>query len=1008
MTRDNSNIHQIFNDAILLESEDQRSTYLDQVCGDDNRIRERLEALLLAHSEAGAFFGGSPHETVQDTAAVIGQKIGPYKLLEVIGEGGMGTVYMAEQTEPVKRRVALKLIKTGMDTRQVVARFEAERQALALMDHPNIAKVHDAGATDAGRPYFVMELVKGKPITQFCDEQRLDTEARLKLFQQVCQAVQHAHQKGIIHRDLKPSNVMVAMYDDQPVPKVIDFGVAKATGDELTEQTMFTRFGQIVGTLEYMSPEQAQFNNRDIDTRSDIYSLGAILYEILAGEPPFEREKIKSQALDETLRMIREDEPTRPSTRLSGFANASRIAADRQTTSDGLGSLLKGDLDWIVIKALAKSRLTRYPTATDLSSDIQRFIDSEPVLARPPSAFYSFQKYARKHKVRMIGFVSAGLLLFLALTGLSVGNWLIRGEQTKTQIALKEANANAARTDRVLTFLESRVLAAARPKGETGGLGKDVSLREAIESALPFLAEEFEDPLVEARLRATLGTSFAMLGEFEKARSQLSIACDIRSRFLPPTDPDLLVSQKDLATIFLELGDFNRAIELFERIKTISEDSLGRNHPETLSIINNLAMTYSKIGRYADAIELGQESIERLNSQTEPDEPLRLALLNNLAVDYASIGQMELALPYFEDVLKLRKQLLPVDHPETLSSINNLGYVYANLGRSHEALEKFQEAVNLTETLLDAGHPTALAAKFNLAAALVEAGDAESALPVWQETVQGYQQNVGDDHPDALGAAAGMAECYLALGQPEEALKHADPALEICRDKVGDGHPQTLDIANAVANIKLALEQCEEAEALATKTCQLAEDTFSANHPNQLTYRRTMAKILQGREKWSAAKRIFEDVLELRISQLGDDHPSTFQSRNDLAWLTGLFLQAQEQEIADALLLAQDCIAAYPEKQEYQLTLGLLYFREGQFQLAIKALPETASDAEIVGPAPFILAMSHWELGEKQTARRVFNDASDLLQKTSFPSLDVQYLAAFADALLDDKPLPHD
>ncbi len=389
MTFDVTDIQQIFNDAILLDSEDQRSKYLDQVCGENEKLRQRVNSLLKAHSEAGAFFGGSPFETrIHDTVEMIGQQIGPYKLLEVIGEGGMGTVYMAEQTKPILRRVALKLIKTGMDTQQVIARFEAERQALAMMDHPNIAKVLDAGASDTGRPYFVMELVKGKPITKFCDEQRLDTESRLKLFQQVCHAVQHAHQKGIIHRDLKPNNVLVAMYDDRPVPKVIDFGVAKATADKLTDKTMFTRFGQIVGTLAYMSPEQAHFNNLDIDTRSDIYSLGAILYELLAGEPPFDWEKIKSQALDETLRMIRDDEPTKPSTNLSATAQRAEIGLSRKSSPQKLVNVLRGDLDWIVMKSLEKDRSRRYETAVDLATDVQRFLQDETVLACSPSATY--------------------------------------------------------------------------------------------------------------------------------------------------------------------------------------------------------------------------------------------------------------------------------------------------------------------------------------------------------------------------------------------------------------------------------------------------------------------------------------------------------------------------------------------------------------------------------------------------------------------------------------------
>ncbi len=379
MNQANIKIREIFAAACERESTEAVEQFLEEACHDDVHLRREVEELLRAHHDAGEFLGGTkpanvidPHD---DPSELCGTTVGPYKLLEPIGEGGMGTVYMAQQVEPVKRRVAIKLIKQGMDSKQVIARFEAERQALAVMDHPNIAKVLDAGTAESGQPYFVMELVKGKPITQFCDEQKLDIENRLKLFQQICHAVQHAHQKGIIHRDLKPSNVLVAMYDDRPVPKVIDFGVAKATGEELTEKTMFTQFGQIVGTLEYMSPEQAQFNQLDIDTRSDVYSLGAVLYELLAGEPPFERQRLKSQALDETLRMIREEEPTKPSTKLHASASAAQAATNRTTSTDKLNSILRGDLDWIVMKAIDKDRTRRYATADEFAAEIDRYFE---------------------------------------------------------------------------------------------------------------------------------------------------------------------------------------------------------------------------------------------------------------------------------------------------------------------------------------------------------------------------------------------------------------------------------------------------------------------------------------------------------------------------------------------------------------------------------------------------------------------------------------------------------
>ncbi len=467
------NERDLFMAALQIEDAAERSAYLDRACAGETALRQRVEALLGALGQAGSFLqqpAGDPRATSDvsrpepsggsDPGEGPGTVIGPYKLIEQVGEGGMGTVWMAQQTEPVKRLVAVKLIKVGMDSKQVIARFEAERQALALMDHPNIARVLDGGTTGAGRPYFVMDLVKGVPITKYCDEHHLTPRQRLELFLPVCQAIQHAHQKGIIHRDLKPSNVLVALYDGKPVPKVIDFGVAKAAGQSLTDKTLVTGFGALVGTLEYMSPEQAEVNQLDIDTRSDIYSLGVLLYELLTGSPPFSRKELEKAGMLEMLRVIREEEPSKPSTKLSTAEGLPALAANRGTEPAKLTRLVRGELDWIVMKALEKDRNRRYETANGFALDVQRYLADEPVLACPPSASYRLGKFARRNKGSLA--VAALVLFFLVLLGSGIG-WAVRDRSARE---VEAARQQAERQAKLAGQVESIFVEVGRLEGE--------------------------------------------------------------------------------------------------------------------------------------------------------------------------------------------------------------------------------------------------------------------------------------------------------------------------------------------------------------------------------------------------------------------------------------------------------------------------------------------------------------------------------------------------------------
>ncbi len=762
MIRDDPSFDTIFSGAIEIASGEERAAFVARACGTDEELRRRVERLVDAHFQAGTFLESPPASPTSSMASSSpaessGAVIGPYKLLQVIGEGGMGTVYMAEQTQPVRRTVALKLIKTGMDSRQVLARFGAERQALALMDHPNIAKVFDAGTTDAGRPYFVMELVKGVPITRFCDDRRLTLRERLELAIPVCQAVQHAHQKGVIHRDIKPSNVLIALYDGKPVPKVIDFGVAKATGPRLTDQTLYTEFGAIVGTLEYMSPEQAELNQLDVDTRSDIYSLGVLLYELLTGSTPLERRRLKEVLFLEILRVIREEESLRPSMRLSTTEELPSIAACRHIEPRKLSGLVRGELDWIVMKALEKDRNRRYETANGLAADLRRYLDDEPVQACPPSSWYRFSKFAKRNKGPVLAGAAVLLVLIVGIIGTSWG--FVRADRARQseaeqrrraegneQKALaaaeseKEAKeialARTADTEAVLDFVENKVFAAARPKGEDGGLGHDATLRSAVESVLPFVDRRFKNqPLIEARLRMTLGISFWYLGDAQLAAEQYQVARTIFMKHRGIDHPDTLSSTSNLAVAYFALGRQADALRLGEETLTLRKAKLGPNHPSTLASMNNLANSYEELGRYADALKLHQETLERRRARLGPNHADTLTSMNNLANTYGELGRHAEALKLHEETLALRRAHIGANHPDTLFSMSNVANCYASLGRNAEALELNRETLALRRAELGPGHPDTLASMWAVAATLANLDRGAEAVPIIDECV---------------------------------------------------------------------------------------------------------------------------------------------------------------------------------------------------------------------------------------------------------------------------------
>jgi serine/threonine protein kinase/tetratricopeptide (TPR) repeat protein len=780
----------------------ERQAFLDRECADPH-LRRDVEALLAASAKVDSFLkvpavarpnGTVAYEPISEAAGTV---IGPYKLLQQIGEGGFGVVYMAEQEKPVRRMVALKIIKPGMDTAQVIARFESERQALALMDHPNIAKVLDAGATESGRPYFVMELVKGVPITEFCDKNHLPADQRLKLFIDVCHAIQHAHHKGVIHRDVKPSNVMVTLHDGVPVVKVIDFGVAKATVQKLTERTLFTAYGQMIGTPAYMSPEQAEMSGLDIDTRSDVYSLGVLLYELLTGTTPLTSRQLREAGYVEMQRLIREQEAQRPSTRMSSLGDSATIlAGNRGSDVRRLTRLLAGDLDWIVMKALEKDRNRRYGTPGNFADDVDRYLGREAILARPASTAYKLKKFARRNRAVMVMAAAVSAALFI---GTTVATWqavvATRAQRTALDAAAAEklaketAEQRDAESRAVLDFVETKVFAVARPEGQAGGLGRDVLLRRAIEAAMPFVDKSFAaQPLLEARLRLTLGTSFSYLGEPRLAAEQCEAALPLFVRYRGPDHPDTLKCRNELAVSYAALGRHAEAATHHGEALAGRIAILGRDHIDTLGSMVNLALDYAALGRHAEAIKLYQKALPVLKASF-PDHQYTVNCLGNLATSLDNLGRPAEALTIREETTALRTAGLGPDHLETASSKHDLANSYLDAGRNAEALKLHQEVLTLRQRRLGPDHPDTLASMHSVARDHFMMGQHAAALKLVDETVARQTAKLGPEHPETLKTMMGRGHCYAALGRQADALDVFAKVLAVRKAKLGPGHP---------------------------------------------------------------------------------------------------------------------------------------------------------------------------------------------------------------------------
>jgi tetratricopeptide (TPR) repeat protein len=771
---------EIFNIAAEMDDPAERLSYLDKACGSDQRLRADIESLLESDRDVGDYF----KVPVIDTKITLGDPlltespgsiIGRYKLLEKIGEGGMAVVYMAEQQEPIRRKVALKIIKLGMDTKSIIARFEAERQALAMMDHPNIAKVLDAGATDTGRPYFVMELVKGASITDFCDANNLNTYERLKLFVQVCQAVQHAHQKGIIHRDIKPTNVMVTLHDGVPIPKVIDFGIAKAVNCQLTEKTLFTRYAQIIGTPAYMSPEQAELSGLDIDIRTDVFSLGTLLYELLTGSPPFESEYLLSKGYEEMQRIIRKEKPIRPSTKVSTMGEARiDVAKYRNTSPDALHKLIRDDVDWIVMKTLEKDRDRRYDSVGEFAVDIKRYLNNEPVMAGPPGVWYRTKKFFQRH-----GKLAA--ILVIGMVMIVTGSLVCLGMYFQAEQARKEADVSQAEAQSVADFLTDDLLASVYPEKAKG---QEVTVRYLLESASEKLDERFaNNPLAEATVRDAMALTYQKMSKYRQAEPHMKRVLEIRRAQLGEEDPATLAALDRLGQLYGYQGRFEEAEELLVDAFEARKRILGPECPDTLESMSHLAwFMHAK----AQGSAFAKEAHEMTQRMLGKEHPITLEATAALALNSVLRFRLNEAETIIPEAYERSLRILGKEHQTTLLLMNTLVMLYERQKRFDTGVPLAEEVLEIANYTYGETHFLTVFGMTNLGSLYTIQGRYNEAESLLNKSIELGKRHLGEDHDTTLCGHLKLGILYRKQGRYEEYDKLLIDVFGRCRSKYGE------------------------------------------------------------------------------------------------------------------------------------------------------------------------------------------------------------------------------
>ena len=808
--------------------------------------------------------GHDQHDPIDDL-----ESVGPYRIRERLGEGGMGAVYVAEQKEPVKRHVALKIIKPGMDSRDVVARFEAERQALALMDHPCIAKVYDGGATAEGRPYFAMELVRGVRITEYCDMNKLDIRERLRVFVQACDAVQHAHQKGVVHRDLKPSNILVVDHDGKPMPKVIDFGIAKAMGQRLTDKSLHTQRGVLLGTPAYMSPEQAESSGLDVDTRTDIYSLGVILYEMLAGKLPFEDKDLQGFAAVVTLR---ETEPPTPSDRFRKLGErGKRIAELRDTDPGELGKRLKGDLDWIVMKAMEKDRNRRYETANGLRLEIERYLNDEPVLARAPSATYRMGKFVRRHRA---GVVAAGIAtLALVASSVLATAGMVRARRAEAR-ALQEA-ATAEQVSDFLVGLFEGVDPYLTP-------GREPTARALLDQGAERIETELGgQPVVQARMMKTMGRAYRGLGLYESSTPLLQGSLEKLIELHGDENGEAARAKVDLAYLFIHKGEYDRAEELTrEALATFRRLDDDR---EIAGTINNLVFGFLRAREnYDEGEALLREALE-LQRGLHGEEHLDLAMtMDHLCWILMRKGETDEAAPYCTGSLEMRKKLYGGDHPEIGYSLARFGWVQERRGQFEEALATYEEMLALNQRLYGEAHPEIAYSLMNQARMHQTLGRPGKGIQLARQAAALQREMLGEDNPEYATALMDLGGMEYSAGNVADAYTHLTEALAIRRRTSGENHPSILTPLNNGAFAAYELGKLDEAERMLREAIPLAAATQPETRTIQGTLEMNLGRVLIDRGEYEEACALADGSLAKFTKILGEAHWRTAIARTVL------------------------------------------------------------------------------------------------------------------------------